>query len=172
MKTMIIASLVLASSAFASEITLLSKDLPATRGTAVVETKFHIDQDMKEGFAKISVEDAFTVFVTQCNGGYYGPGRGPYRPYPGPNYPGSYCRQIPQTEYRTLLTDKVKIEGMTMNGDEVIFQGAEGDVVCGKMGRSRVFRVPTFYLSGKCELVGKVVRELGVNKLTVTFKTK
>ena len=59
-----------------------------------------------------------------------------------------------------------------MNGDDVIYQGAEGDVVCGTMGRSRVFRVPTFYLSGKCDLEGTIVKENGMNKLSVKFKTK
>ncbi len=175
MKTLIIAFVVLASAfAQAADVTLLSTDLPVTRGQLSVDTKFHIDTDMKEGFAKISVEEQFTVYVRNCyNGGYYGP-RGPGfpRPYPGPNYPGSYCQTIPQTQYRTIMTDKVKIPGLTMNGDEVIYQGADGDVVCGTMGRSRVFRVPTFYLSGKCELVGRVLRGSGSNKLIVTFKTK
>jgi hypothetical protein len=119
----------------------------------------------KEAFAKINVDEQITVYVRDCSGGgYNGPGYpGPYRPYPG-----NYCRTVPQTSYRNILTDKVKIEGMTMNGNDVIYQSAMGDVVCGYMGVSRVFRIPTFYLSGKCDLVGKIVG----NKLTVTFRTK
>lgn len=170
MKKFIIASLVLASTAFAqaAEVTVFSANLPATRGLTTVDTKFYIDTNMKEGFAKFNVEEQYTVYVRVCNGGpgYPGP-----RPTPRP-YPGNYCRTVPQTQYRSILTDKVKIEGMTMNGDDVIYQGAEGDVVCGTMGRSRVFRVPTFYLSGKCDLEGKVVRTSTGNLLTVTFKTK
>lgn len=166
MKKFMIASLVLASAAFAqaAEVTVLSTNIPATRGPTTVDTKFYIDTEMKEGFAKFSVEERYTVYVRVCNSG---------PSYPGPRpYPGNYCRTVPQTHYRTILTDKVKIEGMTMNGDEVIYQGAAGDVVCGTMGRSRVFRVPTFYLSGKCDLDGKVVRTNTGNLLTVTFKTK
>jgi hypothetical protein len=170
MKTVIIASLMLATTAFAqaSNVTLLTTNLPATRGQVAVDTKFHIDTNMKEAFAKINVDEAVTVYVRSCNGGgYYGPGRnGPGYPYPG------YCQTIPQTQYRSILSDKVKIEGMTMNGNDVIYQSAEGDVVCGKMGTSRVFRIPTFFLSGKCDLVGTIVKENGVDKLTVRFTTK
>jgi len=174
MKKVIIASLVLASTAFAqaADVTVLATTLPATRGYTTVDTKFFIDTEMKEAFAKINVDEQVTVYVRQCNGGY-GPGPRPGPGYPGPGYPGgSYCRTVPQTQYRSVLTDKVKIEGMTMNGDDVIYQSAEGDVVCGTMGRSRVFRIPTFYLSGKCELVGTIVRANGMNQLSVTFKTK
>ena len=175
MKTLIIASLVLASSAFAqaSDVTILSTNLPATRGYTSVDTKFFVDTEMKEAFAKINVDEQVTVMVQDCSGGY-GPGPRPYPGprYPGPGYPGRYCRTIPQTQYRTLFSDKVKIEGMTMNGDDVIYQSAEGDVVCGTMGRSRVFRIPTFYLSGKCDLVGSIVRENGGNKVSVRFVTK
>lgn len=174
MKTVIIATLSFASMAFAqaSDVTVLTTNLPATQGHTSVDTKFHIDTEMKEAFAKINVNEAITIYVQDCsgNGGYYGPGY----PYPGPYrpYPGNYCRSVPQTSYRSILTDKVKIEGMTMNGDDVIYQSANGDVVCGYMGKSRVFRVPTFYLSGKCDLVGKIVNVNGANRLTVTFRTK
>jgi hypothetical protein len=169
MKTVIIASLMLAAtaSAFASDVTVLTTNLPATRGYTSVDTKFYIDTEMKEAFAKINVDEQITIYVRDCSGGgYNGPG------YPGPGYPGGYCRTVPQTQYRNILSDKVKIEGMTMNGNDVIYQSAMGDVVCGTMGRSRVFRIPTFYLSGKCDLVGKIFNENGVNKLSVKFITK
>jgi hypothetical protein len=165
MKTVIIASLVLASTAFAqaSEVTILARNVPATRGYTKVNTKFHVD--MKEAFAKISVNEEVTVYVRNCN---YGP-KNPRYPQP---YHGRYCQTYPQTQINTIFSDKVKIEGMTMNGDDVIYQDAEGDVVCGTMGRSRVFRVPTFYLSGKCDLVGKIMTQNVVQKLTVKFVTK
>lgn len=172
MKKFLAISLVLASTAFAhaSEITVLSTNIPATRGNTTVDTRFYIDTEMKEAYAQVSVDEQVTVYVQDCSyGGYYGPYNPRYpRPYPG-NY---YCRTVPQIRYNTILTDKVKIEGMTMNGDDVIYQGTEGDVVCGKMGRSRVFRVPTFFLSGKCDLVGTIAQENGIKKLTVKFKAK
>ena len=174
MKKVIIASLVLASTAFAhaSDVTVLTTNLPATRGITTVDTKFHIDTNMKEAFAKINVDEQTTILVQDCSGGYGGGYRYPGPRYPGPSYPGRYCRTIPQTQYRSILSDKVKIEGMTMNGDDVIYQSAEGDVVCGTMGKSRVFRIPTFYLSGKCDLVGTIYNENGVSKVSVKFITK
>lgn len=182
MKNLILASIVLASSvvANAAEVTVLKADLPAIRGSAAIETRFYIDTEMKEAYANITVDEQETIYVRDCsyggyNGGYRGPGypggyRGPGYPYPGNPVP--YCRTIPQTRSNTVLTNKVKIADVTMNGDEVIYQGAEGDVVCGTMGRSRVFRVPTFYLSGNCSLDGKVVTENGQKVLVVKFKTK
>ncbi len=181
MKNLMISLVVLTASAVAqaTTITVLETNLPATRGFQSVDTKFYIDTDMKEGFAKVVVDEQITVYVQECNygggygGGYpipgrggYGPGRGGY----GGGYPAPipYCRSVPQTQYRSILTDKVKIEGMTMNGNDVIFQGAEGDVVCGTMKNSRVFRIPTLYLTGKCELNGTIRN----NMLTVTFRTK
>lgn len=187
MKNIIIASLVLASTvvANAAEVTVLKTNLPATRGFTNVDTRFYIDTEMKEAYAKIAVTEDETIYVQDCSsygGGYYGGYRGPGYPYPGGyrgpgypypgGYPVPYCRTIPQTRSNTILADKVKIEGITMNGDDVIFQGADGDIVCGSMGRSRVFRVPTFYLSGKCDLDGNVVTENGQKVLVVKFKTK
>jgi hypothetical protein len=169
MKNLMISLLILSASAFshATSLTVLEANLPITRGFQSVDTKFYIDTDMKEGFAKFSVSEQITVYVQECNyGSGYGPGRGGY----GGGYPAPipYCRTMPQTQYRNILSDKVKIEGMTMNGDDVIFQGSEGDVVCGTMKNSRVFRIPTLYLSGKCELKGTIRN----NILTVTFRTK
>lgn len=184
MKQFIIASLMLASTvaALAADVTVLSTNLPATRGYTSVDTRFYIDTEMKEAYADIKVEEQETFYVQDCSnyGGWYGPGRpfpggyrGPGYPFPpGHHYPGPYCRTIPQTRYNTVLADKVKIEGITMNGDDVIYQGDNGDVVCGTMGRSRVFRVPTFYLSGKCDLDGKVTVQNGQKVLVVKFTTK
>jgi len=168
MKKFILALLVLASTAMASatEETVLKETLPATRGQVAVDARFHIDTDMNEAFADISVKDLVTVYVHDCTGGPY---RGTGRPLP---HPSPYCRTFAQTNVYTVMSTKVKIEKVTMNGNEVIYQGAEGDVVCGTMGRSRVLRVPTFYLSGNCTLEGEVVSENGKNVAVVKFKTK
>ena len=190
MRNFLAATLLLTSTAFAfaTDVTVLTTNLPATRGYTTVDTGFYIDTEMKEAYAEIEVDEQISVSYQDCSyGGTYGGGygggygRGPIgrggygRPYPGPYgrpYPGPICRTATRMESNTVLTNKVKIEGVTMNGDEVIFQGADGDVVCGTMGRSRVFRVPTFYLSGNCSLSGKISLENGVQKLTVKFSAK
>lgn len=163
MKTVILASLVFASTllAHASDVTVLMTNLPATRGATTVETKFHVDTDMKEVFAEINAYEQVTTYVEHCSGGYNRPG-----------FPRRTCHTVPQIRYQNIFTDQVKIKDMAMNDDDVIYQGPQGDVVCGTMGRSRVFRIPTFYLSGKCDLAGTIVNENGINKLSVKFITE
>lgn len=169
MKKFVIAFLALSTSLFASasEITVMNAPVPYTRGFTTVDTRFYIDTDMKEGFAKVSVqEEYYDHSYSRCWGGYgpYGPGR-----Y---GYPGGYYCGGPSRYYHEVFSDTVKIEGLTTNGDEVIYQGPEGDVLCGRMGTSRVLKRPTFYLSGKCQLEGKIYLENGQKKVVVKFKTK
>ena len=161
MKKFFIATLLLTSTilAQAAEVTLVSTKLDSILGSTNVLTKFQINTEMKEAFAEIKVDEALTTYVPVCTVGGY--------PYPTP-----ICRTVPQMTIRTIFAEKVKIEGMTMNGDEVIYQGQEGDVVCGKMGISRIFKKPTFFLSGKCSLQGDVQFVDGIKKLTVKFITK
>jgi hypothetical protein len=78
----------------------------------------------------------------------------------------------PYIKIMTILSDKVKIEGMTLNGDEVIYQAPEGDVVCGRMGKSRVFRVSTLLLSGKCNLEWAIQSIKGVKHLNLKLSIK
>lgn len=171
MKKFILAFIALSSSivANAAEITLLDTPIPYSRAYTTVDTRFHIDTDMKEGYAKVVVEEEEYInnYPNRCWRGGYGP-RGPY----GPGYPGGYyCDNYPTRTYRTIFSENVKIEGLTTNGNEVIYQGENGDVVCGRMGKSRVFKVPTLFLSGNCTLKGQMYLENGVKKLVVKFKT-
>ena len=153
MKTLALALMLISTSALANEVTLLVKTLPITRGLPSVSSKFSIDTDMKEGFAKVLVTEQYIEYVQRCNGGY-------------PS--GPICTTYPETRTNTVLTEKVKIEGMTTNGDDVIYQGTEGDVLCGTMKLSRVLRVPTLYLTGKCVLESRISN----NSVVVKFKTK
>lgn len=153
MKTLALALMLISTSALANEVTLLVKTLPITRGLPSVSSKFSIDTDMKEGFAKVLVTEQYIEYVQRCNGGY-------------PS--GPICTTYPETRYNTVLTEKVKIEGMTTNGNDVIYQGTDGDVLCGTMKLSRVLRVPTLYLTGKCVLESRISN----NSVVVKFKTK
>lgn len=165
MKKMFITSLVLFSTALAhaSSITLLSTDLPATDKPTTVKATFHIATDMKEAYAQVSVEEQITTYVQNCTyygSGYFGPGNA------SPGNTGYGCHMISKISYRPILSEKIKIKAMTMNGDDVIYQGRNGDVICGSM------RSSTFYPSSKCELSGKIVSRNGASKLSVTFTTK
>jgi hypothetical protein len=61
-----------------------------------------------------------------------------------------------------------KIDGLMLMGDQAVYHSAQGNIVCGTMGESRVLKVPTLYLSGNCSLSSKITG----NKLTVTLTTK
>lgn len=69
---------------------------------------------------------------------------------------------------RPILSKEAKVEGLFLQGDKLIFRGEAADVDCGTMGVSRVFKIPTLFLSGKCDV--KVV-ESG-RTLKVLFVTK
>jgi hypothetical protein len=175
MKTFILALLVLATTAVgAAEITVLDTQIPMLRGRTSVDTKFYIDQNSHEGFAKVTVteEEYITHYPTGfCDDWGYGGGYG--RRHPGDYYGNRYGRYghnrcFPRTTtiQRTVLEEKVKIDGLVLEGTKVMYNGADAVVECGNMGVSRVLKVPTFYLSGKCKLEGRIFG----NKVQVKFK--
>jgi hypothetical protein len=174
MKKLILVIIALASSMVhaADLVTVLEADLPYLRtGRASADSRFHIDTDTKEGFVKVEVSELETIYTRPMGcGGYYGP-RGPR----GPRMPRGprYCPPMPTTVQRTVFQTTVKIENMILVDKQVIYQGTEGEVVCGTMGTSRVMRVPTLYLSGNCELTSRVLHggRYG-SRVVVTLKTK
>lgn len=96
-----------------------------------------------------------------------------YQPaYPGPwgcdPYGRCYPRHRPAPMPITLFQQTVRVDGLVLHGDRVVFAAPEGDVECGKLGVSRVFKRPTIYLSGKCELISQI----NGNRITVKLKTK
>lgn len=160
MKKSVFAFLIFSISVIANagEITVLTSPVPYTRGYTTVDTRFSIDTEMKEGFAKVSVqEEYYDHSYSRCWGGHR---------------PGGYYCGGPSRYFHEVYSTTVKIEGLTTNGDEVIYQGPQGDVVCGKMGTGRVFKRPTFYLSGNCRLEGNIFIENGKRHVVVKFKTK
>lgn len=160
MKKLILAALVLVSAAVhAAEVTVLEAKLPMLQyGRALVDARFHMDLNTHEGFAKVTVSEQ--RFVSYPGGHYDSSGRW----YPSPG------RQVP--EMVLVYKTTAKIENLMLMGDKVIYHGAEGDVECGTVGESRIFRKPIIYLSGRCELVGTVISDRFNDKLVVTLKTK
>ena len=159
MKKTMIAALVLATSiANAAEVTVLKTQVATTPYSynTTAFAKFAINFDTKETYAKILV----TEEVINEWGGT--PGH-----YPFPNGPWSPNRPMPST--MTVFSDSVKIDNLILVDDKLIYQGAEGEVECGTMGVTRVFKKPTLLLSGNCKLDADVTRN---GDLTVTFITK
>lgn len=151
MKKLMIASLILgASLAQAAEVTVLEANV---RGLETyyprVHTQFYMDQTTGDGFAKVAVVED--------------------RPYMDWSYNRGGHR-VPEHRTRSVVVfqETVKIDGLMLMDDKVIYHGEDGDVDCGTMGVSRIFRRPTIYLSGNCKLSGKMSR----NQLTLKLKTK
>ena len=67
-----------------------------------------------------------------------------------------------------IFSKTVKIENLMLMGDQVVYRGTEGDVNCGTLGVSRIFKKPTINLTGNCSFESKTAG----NKLEVFFVTK
>ena len=67
-----------------------------------------------------------------------------------------------------IFSKTVKIENLMLMGDQVVYRGTEGDVNCGTLGVSRIFKKPTLNLTGNCLFKTKT----DGNKLEVFFVTK
>lgn len=151
MKKLMIASLILGASLVqAAEVTVLEANVRSLETYYPrVHTQFHMDQTTGEGFAKVSVIEDRPYLDWRYNRG-------------GHRVPEHTTRPV------VVFQDTVKIDGLMLMDKEVIYHGEDGDVVCGTMGLSRIFRRPTIYLSGNCKLSGSMSR----NQLTVKLKTK
>ncbi len=159
-------ALMISAPVFAAEVLVM--DVPARDllGATSIETRFDVNEAAGTVDAKLRATELFTT----CIGGPIGY-PGPYYPYPGGNYGGNYggyYRNDCITSERELLTVTEEIPGMTVVDKIVSINGT----ACGKMGLSRVFKVPTFFMNGKCKLVNKMTRVNGEKRLLVKLVTK
>lgn len=141
----LVASLALFSTlAFAGEVSVMEVDAAKTRSTDFVSVKFSMDSASGLGSAQLTVTREIIRVIAHDTVQYE----------------------------KTILEEKALIPGLALEGDEAVYSSAEGRVVCGKMGVSRVLRVPTLYLNGNCELVAKRVLTNGEAKIFVSFLSK
>lgn len=158
-------ALLISAPVFAAEVVIM--DIPAVdlRGADSIESRFIVNEAAGTVDAKVTA----TETVVTCMGGPIGY-PGPYYPYPGhwgPG-PGGYYRRNCMTSTRELLTQTEEIAGMTVADKVVSYNG----ITCGKMGVSRVLKVPTFFMNGNCKLVDQMVRIDGERRLQVKLVTK
>lgn len=162
MKKFILLALIVASSIVnAAEVVVMEANLPIMSGArSLTDARFYMDTKTGEGFVKAAVTEERMEYPggTWCS----------YDPY-GRCIPTS---RFPQPVPYQVFSASKKIEGLMLMGDQAIYHSAEGNVVCGTMGESRIFHIPTLYLSGKCTLSSRIVRDGAGNKLVVTLKTK
>ena len=138
MKKLITLILMSSTAAFASEVTVLNTTLNRAAIQNRVETSFQVNQTTGEGLVKVRVTKQYS---------------------PRPTSPSMTVE---------IYNAAIPVEGLSLHGDRLVFAAATGDVECGTLGESRVFKKPTIYLSGNCELVSKIQKK----KLSVVLKTK
>ena len=152
---LILALFIISGTALAGEVVLLEKNIPARSSSyhSYADARFYMDTQSKDGFVKVSVTEDHWIMTGHydTNGRWY-----PHRtPMP-----------------MTIFSQTIKVDGLMMVDDKVIYQGAEGEVECGKMGLSRVLKVPTLYLNGNCSLSARLTGSWNDRMLTVTLSTK
>lgn len=148
MKSLFLSALAFsASTAFAGQIIVMEAKVPVIfNNHQDVSTRFYMDQQTGQGYVKATVNERVQNHHPRSN-------RGP--------------------SSRQVFSEMVKVEGLMLMGDQAVYHGSAGNVVCGTMGESRFFKVPTLYLSGDCSLSSTLVNEGGRSKkLTVTMTTK
>ncbi len=144
-------------SAFAESVIILDTRIGNRGfGNTDVDTRFFMNTNNGQGYADVEVSvtdyrrDPFPP-RTYCDrwGRCY-----PRRPFPNP---------LPTT--REIYDQRIQINNLKLVGDQMIYYGRNGRVNCGRLGESRVLRVPTLYLSGNCQLRGSIRG----GRLTVRF---
>ncbi len=155
MKTIFALLIAISTSAFAAEMTVMDTALPLmSTYDSSADARFQVDSTTGEG----SVTATVTEFRWVIMGGNYDQW--------GRYYPNRV--QMPTV----IFKESVKVEGLALHGDQVIFAGAEGDVNCGRLGQSTVLRRPTIFLTGKCKLQTKITGNWSKAHLKVILITK
>jgi len=157
MKNLLLIVLVFASSAVMAEsVVLLDTKIAVGFDPTVASSKFYMDTQTGQGYAKVNVTEYERVTLpipdTRCDrfGCFPAPGRNP----------------IPRI--RTIFQDTIMIENLKLVNKEMIYTSENGEVNCGTLGTSRVLRRPTLYLTGNCKLTSILVYD----RLTVAFTAK
>ncbi|HXH75039.1 MAG TPA: hypothetical protein VNJ08_08740 [Bacteriovoracaceae bacterium] len=143
MKSMFVVCLFLSVSAFASEVTVMQLDGSRIRSTDEISTKMLVDRSTGEGSVQLTVQRRM-----HRNGGRYNEG---------------------YETVRTILRQEARVEGLYLQGDKLMFNNR---TECGTYGVSRVFRIPTLYLTGRCDTSVRRSFVNGYNVLNVNFVTR
>ncbi len=156
MKKFVIALLALGMfSAFAAEITVLDSAIPGlSTYDAMVSSRFQMDRASGAGSVIVTV----TENRWQDMGGSYDQW--------GHYYPRRVNMPV------VVFNESVKVEGLALQADQVIYAGRDGDVNCGRLGESSVLHLPTIFLTGKCKLSGHVSGSWSNSRVNVILTTK
>ena len=158
-------ALMTSSFAFASETVRVLEDvIPNTTNITTSSAKFYMDKASSLGYAQVEVSERYQVihWMDHCisNG--------------DPRFPRVICQRVPRVEERsrTIYQHTELIPGLVLNDKTMVYQGQNGDIECGTLGTSRIFKRPTLNLNGKCKLQTKVLLDRADRKVIVDFKAE
>ncbi len=79
---------------------------------------------------------------------------------------------MPDLWMEAVFAEDVIVPDLRLEGDKLIYRGPMGSIECATLGRSRVLRRPTLFLSGACQSKEEVLWKNGVQVLQLKFVTK
>ena len=121
-------------------------------------SKYYFDLASGQGYAD--------VYVTETSP-YYGRFPSQARRC-GPTMCDGNTGAYPMPTRRVIFNEKFEIDGLQVIDNKIIYFGAEKEVTCGFIGRTRVLHRVQIKLNGNCKLKTTYRNE----KLTVTFLAK
>ncbi|HXH74699.1 MAG TPA: hypothetical protein VNJ08_07020 [Bacteriovoracaceae bacterium] len=143
-KIVLVALMLTASLTYASEVTVLEAELPYVKGLVAAGARFAANADRSQGYVNVSVTE-----LTSNDG-----------------------PDVPTQTMAIIFNKNVKVDGLEIVGDKVMYQGTEGAVECGTLGFTRVFKKPTIYLTGNCKIKADVYRHNGKHTVVAKLRTK
>lgn len=161
-------TLMTSSLAFSAETVRVFEDVASyTANPTRSEAKFYLDKESGLGYAQIIVKEGIPTLepVRTCvEFDQNGPNR-------------SRClRWVEYTDttynYRKVYEHTELIPDLILEGNKILYNTKSGVVDCGTLGVSRIFKVPTLYLNGKCTLKSKIVQERAVKKVIVDLEVR
>lgn len=150
MKKLTLAILVLCMSvAYAAEINLLEASYRSAHNYPTqINSRFVIDMDTYEAYVKVEAIEERVISS------------------------GSSRSHLPHRMTVIVFNDQVKVAGLMLMGDKIIYHGESADIECGTMGVSRVFKRPTIHLNGNCRLSSQIIENRNQRKVIVKLITK
>ncbi len=137
------------SGAQAAEINVLETNYRSVHDYPTqVHSRFAVDLDTHEGYVNVEALEERVISS------------------------GSPRSPMPNRMTVVVFSDQVKVDGLMLMGDKIIYRGETADVECGKLGVSRVFKRPTIYLNGNCSLSSRIVKNRDQRKVVVKLITK
>ena len=79
---------------------------------------------------------------------------------------------MPDFDYRIVFTENVMVPNLTLEADKLVYRGPMGAIECATLGRSRVLRRPTLFMSGACQAKTAIVKINGISHLQLKFITQ